>query len=1277
MIGSTRSGRGLAALSPAQAPVDGRSLPQLMCFVAEFARLLQFVELDGSDGGDWRPFFAHDLSFLLAHILCFDAARESAAVEEIVHGVADPGLREERILARVFALFQQVSGWAIGARNIGAAAALGTPASLSLEKLLREQLAPLYRSLLDNAAWALLWQPWQSTYYATLATDDRAWLAAQWEGDGSVDAGATPDLHSAHLSFLHYIDGVMAPMQGYFGDALENTFGHQPHTALMTAFLRLLRYAQADANAITGRHLDFYYRTVLRLQERAPVPDRALLSFRPSPASSGSLLPAGTRLKAGKLANGQDLLYAVDEDLVVNQDTIAALKTVHASPTDPLWPGGPAGISRLYAAPQANSEDGAGAPLSRPELGWPTFGRDWDRNPRVTDSAPLADIGLLITSPTLLLKGGRRALRVRFQYAQKPAAIARSPLAQAAADGNAAAPPPTFATVAEAYHQAVAETFTDFAGRSLDMMAFRAMSEACEVWLTTQAGWQQVGKIAVRGNLHEAWLELVMVLPASFPAVVPGPPAPQEAGGSSPWPRLKIMLKPDARVYPYAFIQQLCLQGITLRAVVAGLAPATMLSSQGALNTKQPFYPLGNTPIIGSYLEIADPELAGKPIVHAGLRVQWFNLPQTPDDLAQRYAGYSTPPLENRSFQVAFQAQRAGRWTAVGAARPLFTAQDQAGAPLQSTLWFGLDLPSGPSLKWDGLRMQLVAPAGAFGHEQYPQLVTAAALKAAAAISSETVAALKILPGQTPVPPAPPPKLPKAPFVPQAQQITLDYVAFEPLSAMLAPDELSAPQPCFYQIGPFGHLPARFGGTTLLDGLQRHGQLYIGLSKLVPGQIVSLLFGMCETEAQQQAVRRGWPASVDGELAAAIAVSWYYLLDNQWQRFAPREVLSDGTNGLTGSGIVRLQTRQHQLNNDNTLMPPGVFWIAAAVDHADAHSHTLLLDTQGAAATQLLTGLNPLAGGPLPPNSIQAFVSKPAGIQSVSQALPTLGGQAAESAQDFRVRVSERLRHKQRAVRALDFEQIVLDAFPSVAQAKCITPNLARARQYRCDAVPPGSVGVVVVPQPPQDAAHAAKPVVPVGSLLQIRQLLLRHCSASFTKLLVLSPQYEELKVCLRVELEPDCDFVYYRHQLNDAISAWLAPWRTDGSAPLAIGGGTLNMNDLYVFLANFAGVARVVELSALHIFEYGGKRLTRWLKRDEALMPATPWSVLVPAEQHFITDSDESYGIGNMAVGEDVMSFRRRPHATLTASTEPPSAPAAARYTLSLPAAALIHSAE
>jgi len=1303
--GSTQAGRRQAALSPDSAPVDARTLPELHHFVAQFARLLQYVGLDNLPNGDWQAFFTDGLSFVLAEMLCFDAAAELREVAHIVHQEVESRRRDRVMLKRIFELYKRINTWLLRTRKIGMATPRGIPAALTLEQLVKQQLASLYQAVSCHQHQAHAWQVLQQAYFKTISSSDQAYLTLLWNAtlnDEMGDFDSTPsDLNAAHLSFVHCIAASQPAIQHYFDDSLQQSIGHQPHTSLMTAFLRIFQHAQNNANALTGRHLDFYYRTILQLHERAALPDKAFVNFQASPDCPGSLIPAGTQLRAGKLPNGQDLIYAMDFDLVVNQDKLASLKTIHASlqAMGPYQPAGAMRVARLYAAPQADSQDGLGKPLSRPELGWPTFGRAWDHNPRVIDSAPLAEIGVMMTSPMLSLRGGRRVVRLRFQYAQKPASMPPTQLG---------APPsgswPAFADVAQCYHDAIGDSYDGITRLSQDALLWQAMAESCQVWLTTQAGWLQAPRVAVRTNMTQAWIEILVLLPATFPAVLPGPVTPQEAGNGSPWPRLKLLLAPTARVYPYSFIQQLSLTGISLRASVARLNPIAVSGSQGPINTASPFPIFGSVPILGSYLALNDPELAGKPIVRAALQVDWFNLPRAPADLAEHYQGYAPPPIYNNSFRVRFQICRQGQWTVVGGdSRPLFTDPDkgppgppdptgqaiQPGLSLQTSPRF--DLSSSDSIKrpWEGVRMELVAPTGAFGHQLYPQVLAASVLQTAATTYSEALASMlnrlipkpwfkSLLPARpkspkSPRPPAQAQAQPLPPFVPLAKHIALNYVATAPLQAVETTPLLAKSMPCFYQLGPFGYQAAQIEGFTLLDGIDRAGQLYIGLQNLTPGHMVSLLFGMRETVARQRAVKRDWPGGGNACVPAP-AVEWYYLQTNQWQRFANHDLISDSTNGLTESGIVRLQTGAHSLNSDNTLMPAGLFWLAAVVDDPQMRSHTLYASTQAASVTQLLAQSQPLASGPLPLGSIQDFVSKPAGIQTVNQPLPTLGGQSTEVAGDFPVRVSERLRHKQRAWRALDFEQIALDTFPSILQAKCIVPSSGGSSQYVSDSVPPGSVGLVVVPRPPNNAQHAPRPTVTAGILAQIKSYVLQHSAATFRNLQVLSPQYEEIKICVQVVMKTDGDYAYYERRLNDAISDWLAPWRRDRTIPLPIGGNASNINDLNVFIANHECVAQVIALEpALHMFEKNGKRQTRWLRQDDPLIPSSPWSVLVPAARHYITTTAQPYGIGQMAVGQDVMILPNPP------AEDPKQAATAApinrRYALYLPVLDVVQS--
>ena len=97
-------------------------------------------------------------------------------------------------------------------------------------------------------------------------------------------------------------------------------------------------------------------------------------------------------------------------------------------------------------------------------------------------------------------------------------------------------------------------------------------------------------------------------------------------------------------------------------------------------------------------------------------------------------------------------------------------------------------------------------------------------------------------------------------------------------------------------------------------------------------------------------------------------------------------------------------------------------------------------------------------GQPLPPPSIEGLVEPMPEIASIEQPYPSFGGRAAEEDRAFYTRVSERLRHKQRASAQWDYERLVLERFPQIYKAKCLAADVTK------NPDDPGRVEVIVIP---------------------------------------------------------------------------------------------------------------------------------------------------------------------------------------------------------------------
>ena len=139
-----------------------------------------------------------------------------------------------------------------------------------------------------------------------------------------------------------------------------------------------------------------------------------------------------------------------------------------------------------------------------------------------------------------------------------------------------------------------------------------------------------------------------------------------------------------------------------------------------------------------------------------------------------------------------------------------------------------------------------------------------------------------------------------------------------------------------------------------------------------------------------------------------------------------------------------------------------------------------------------------------PAGTINRLAEKEAQIAVVEQPLPSEQGTAAESVERFRVRVSERLRHKQRAIHPKDYESLVLENFPSINEAKGIGIDAGE---------------VVVVVSPMRDAGHTeTEPRVPEYTLREIAAYLRQHVSPWVERIRVRNPSYEHIRAMAWVE---------------------------------------------------------------------------------------------------------------------------------------------------------------
>jgi hypothetical protein len=365
-----------------------------------------------------------------------------------------------------------------------------------------------------------------------------------------------------------------------------------------------------------------------------------------------------------------------------------------------------------------------------------------------------------------------------------------------------------------------------------------------------------------------------------------------------------------------------------------------------------------------------------------------------------------------------------------------------------------------------------------------------------------------------------------------------------------------------------------------------NGNLFIGMKDLRPEQMLSLLFQVAE-------------GTEEDYVSETPEVEWSYLSNNEWKRFPPGAVSFDSTRGdenslrsLVQSGIVELQIPADASNQDS-LIKPGFIWIRASAVEREGESVLALpkLEAIYAQAGRVRLFTEPVAddhfAAPLPPKTISQLQIRRAAVRKIEQRFPGFNGRAPENALAWYTRVSERLRHKQRAITLWDYERIALEKFPALRAVKCVNHSHYEGAAIN-DEFSNGHVTVVILPYLTNRAVQNPLQPHPRAGLLEAVRGTLRSCANHFVGVLeqtdsaylhVVRPEFQEVVVSLSVRFKAGLtDTETWKLRLDEDISRFIAPWAFD-DAPAPDFSRHIRRTDMLYFLENLDYVDIVEDL--------------------------------------------------------------------------------------------------
>ena len=926
-----------------------------------------------------------------------------------------------------------------------------------------------------------------------------------------------------------------------------------PHLTLFITFLMLLENSKKRYNDLTKRHLDFYYNQILKIDKLPATPDKVYLIFELAKNAAQEKIEAKTGFDAGKDASGKMRNYYSNNELIANKTVVSSLKNVYNDVTS----------KKIVASPIANSYDGLGKAFpDKDNTQWWPFG--YIDNDPSTPGLPDATLGFAVASPILSLAEGQRSIEITFTFQDNISSIATSDII-----------------------------------------------ECLSLQLTTAKSWFETGiatSLSIKSggtyitSISGKTLKIAFQLDENADAITGYNPKiyGEEFATDLPVAKFNIDTTKNNGYNIYKSLAKNKLETIDINIDVQNIKNVVLENDNGTINSAKPFFPFSTQPVIGSNFNIKYNEAFTKKWINITIDLLWKN---TPTDFVEHYKAYKTSSVNtistntfksyvlngtnfkteggivtsNNYFQYKLSLLSNNSWQN-GAATTLFTSTN----PFKTIL--SINNNNYTTEKNGQLKLTL---ATSFLHNLYSKTY-------ALALSSEN----------------PDVVIPNEPYTPLAESLILNYTASETTKFTATGVEnlesvYNKNEAQLFHIHPFGYaeehsfLKSNLQHTEdknsyLVPTYCKGGELFIGLENVQELQQITLLFQVLEGSENPAT------ASFTGKQK----IEWSVLGNNEWRILDSSDILLNETDNLLQSGILKFNLPKEATQN-NTRLPKNYIWLKAKMHKKyDAVCKITGIHSQAVLTTFVNNSndLSHLKTG-LEAGTISKLIQRQSNVKSVKQPYNSFDYKPEESNEDYYRRVSERLRHKNRAITMWDYEHVILQEFPELYKVKCLNHTSETSFQS------PGNVTLVVIPDTVnKNVFDIFQPRVSTVTLNKVKNHVDQLNSLHVTTY-VINPNYEEVTVDLKVKFKTGFDENFYSQELNTDIIKFLSPWAFDKNIPI-IFGATIHSSSLINYIEKLGYVDFLQDV----------KLLKNGALSDKVAVPSNPKSILVSAKNHFIS---------------------------------------------------------
>ncbi|MCG8697410.1 MAG: hypothetical protein MI922_05100 [Bacteroidales bacterium] len=1182
--------------------VDEMSFHDLLCYIKDYAKKIRYYNIKNQPEGYWDELLFSDEIIVISEILILDVKPlEERFINNYNNDFETPDKYLTQQIDIVLELADHINSWYNQLFSLDAYNSDGFVNEVDF--LIRNKLSPGFQFCIEILNKVNTLKQNGSQLYDIEKYNKIWWV----DKNGiSMEQNINRNLKRVYYNFNNAVYYLKRNAQKYFDASLKNQ-QHSPYISLLITFLKLYLRSREKMNAFTTKHQQFYYNDILKIAPRSFKPDSSYLLLGLKDGVDEFFIKKGTRLVGGKDENNKKLIYTADKDIVINKAKIAKLRTLYLEKNELIWPKCDCTNILKDEIPVESVENYD--PLSTQK--WPLFGGKDSQ----TDS--FASLGFAISDKNLLLNEGNREVRIDFQFTGKSFKFFNDQLN----------------SVKEDY--LVNEVF------------IKLFSNIFDIQLTTEDGWYKVDSYFINCSIIDAALppdtiRIQFKLSHNDEAITPCIHEIHGEEFKEGTPVAKFLINNESYLFPYSLFNELELNKITIAANVKEVKNIYVVNEFGRVDVSQPFYPFGSIPRVNSYFIFGNHEMAHKNITNLELFIKWNNLPRGAGGLTEYFSEYDEgiskydykcnftflnnrnwlPKEEKREEKLLFankkeEKSHSEKINTLSSFKDIETSSFQPDSRKMNAAEFNYNNYAVGGF----VKVTLTNPPFQFGHNDFPVKL--------AQISMLNAKKKKQRP------------LPNPPFAPMAEYITMGYSSESTINFSLRQSNRADTSNDFYHLHPWGHEDMMGATQTksskLLPEYKDQGNLFIGLENTKPDMTVSLFFNLLDDsvpEAEQNPPE----------------ITWQYLSSNEWKTLPTKNLISDSTRQFLRTGIILLRMPA-DINTENTVMDHACHWLKVSANkRLEFVCSVVSVSTQALRVTwknedNTLTHLE----DSLPALTIAKPETLLSGIKTIVQATNSFDGKPEENIQKTKIRVSERLNHKNRAITPWDYELLILENFPDIYKVKCL-PNMSSKKM-----VHPGNVLITVISKIDANNLRVDfEPMVNNSMLLKIKDFI-RSKASGFANIEVRNPVYERIQVRCSVKIKAGLDAGYFINELNNELIQYLTPWQSEENNEPGFG-KVVKCTDVLSFIQSLDYIEFATDFSMLQIthdkkvkYSLFDTAVRTFQEKNEdiqfdfeseteqkILKPSFPWAILISAEKHVIDIIGEQREVEPVKTGID-----------------------------------------